>query len=229
MKRARVLAGGFTLVEVLVALFVMALMAGLTWQGIDGISRTRNASQLRLDQTLRINTILAQWEQDLIAVQDVQSVPPFGFDGGTLRIIRTAPEGLQVVAWSLRGRSLMRWSGLPQKTAHDLQESWFASQQLVGNEPRQLKLLDDVLTWQLYCYRGNSWSNCQSSGDVEVEPPQAAPTPGGGASAPGGPASGPPPQPMQTPSPQGVRLVLTLVNGEGTILLTRDIAMGPQL
>lgn len=208
---------GFTLVEVLVALFIMALMASLAWQGVDGISRTRAASQSRLDQTLRLNTVLAQWEQDLQAVQDVQAVPPLGFDGATLRIIRGTPDGLQVVAWSLRGRALMRWSGLPQKTTHDLQESWFASQQLVGNEPRHLTMLENVAAWQLYCFRGNSWSNCQSSGDVEAAP------------APEGSASAPQQQPMQTPAPQGVRVVLSFGTLDATVQLTRDIAMGPQL
>ena len=38
---------GFTLVEVMVALAVLALIAALGWQGIDGIVRTRDASNER--------------------------------------------------------------------------------------------------------------------------------------------------------------------------------------
>ena len=38
---------GFTLVEVLVALVVMATLAVMAWQGVDGIVRTRDASQAR--------------------------------------------------------------------------------------------------------------------------------------------------------------------------------------
>ena len=60
---------GFTLVEVLVALLVMAVMAGMAWQGVDGIVRTRNATQVRLEQALRLNTVIAQWDQDLAAIQ----------------------------------------------------------------------------------------------------------------------------------------------------------------
>ena len=56
---------GFTLVEVLVAMVVMAIMAGMAWQGVDGIVRTRSASQARLEQTLRLNTVIAQWDRDL--------------------------------------------------------------------------------------------------------------------------------------------------------------------
>ena len=40
---------GFTLVEVLVALLVMSLIAGMAWQGIAGMVRTRDASQRRLE------------------------------------------------------------------------------------------------------------------------------------------------------------------------------------
>ena len=34
---------GFTLVEVLVALLIMAVMATMAWQGVDGIVRARSA------------------------------------------------------------------------------------------------------------------------------------------------------------------------------------------
>ena len=53
-------ARGFTLVEVLVALVVMAIMSLMAWQGVDGIVRTREISQARLEQTLRLETVIAQ-------------------------------------------------------------------------------------------------------------------------------------------------------------------------
>ena len=63
-------ARGFTLVEVLVAMVIMAIMAVMAWQGVDGIVRTRNASQQRLATTLRLNTVIAQWDQDLASIQE---------------------------------------------------------------------------------------------------------------------------------------------------------------
>ena len=66
---------GFTLVEVLVALVVMSLMAAMAWQGVDGMIRARDASQRRLEATLRLNTALAQWQQDLASVQETPAVP----------------------------------------------------------------------------------------------------------------------------------------------------------
>ena len=91
---------GFTLVEVLVALLVMAVMAGLSWQGVDGIVRSRDASQLQLERTLRLNTVIAQWDQDLAAIQDSTVVPQaLSCDGAAVRLTRRTPRGLQVVAW----------------------------------------------------------------------------------------------------------------------------------
>lgn len=54
-------------------------------------------------------------------------VPGLNFDGATLRLTRHRPEGLQVVAWTLRGGTLWRWSS-PAVTAMDaLQEHWMRS------------------------------------------------------------------------------------------------------
>ena len=90
---------GFTLVEVLVALLVLALMAGMAWQGVDGIARARSASQGVIDQTLRINAVIGQWESDLARVQDTGAVPALNFDGATLR--RT-PDGGYCVCYPAR-------------------------------------------------------------------------------------------------------------------------------
>lgn len=207
---------GFTLVEVLVALVIMALMAGMAWQGVDGIVRTRDASQKQLEQTLRLNTVLAQWQTDLAAVQDTGAVPPLVFDGATLRMTRSVPDGVQVVVWSMRpqgtGNAWERWAGPAVTGSAALQDSWFTSQQLQGGEPGQLRTLEGLSQWQVYFFQGNSWSNAQSTGNVAVPAPAAA------ASA---------ATPRQA-LPSGVRVVLTFAEGSGLNgTLTRDSLLGP--
>jgi general secretion pathway protein J len=155
---------GFTLVEVLVALVVMALLAALSWQGVDGIARTRQLSQAKLDEVLRLSTGLAQWEQDLQSVQETHAVPALAFDGATVRLTRRTDDGIQLVLWALRDGSLWRWAGRPVGKVRELQDQWFASQQFQGNEPGQLRVLPRVTGWQLYFYRDNSWTNPQSTG-----------------------------------------------------------------
>jgi general secretion pathway protein J len=204
-------AAGFTLVEVLVAMVVMALMAVMAWQGVDGITRSRSVSQERLEYTLRLDTVLAQWEQDLAALQDSRAVPALVVQGRTLLLTRRTEAGLQVVAWALRGGAWWRWAGPAVTTVRDLQESWFSSQQLIGTENGQLRMLDGATSWQIYFFRGNAWSNAQSTGDVDETSPPAAPA-----------------QARQQ-LPQGVRLVLDVADGSAQVTLTRDIALAPQL
>lgn len=233
---------GFTLVEVLVALLVMALMAAMAWQGVDGIVRSRDASQRRLESTLRLNTVIAQWEQDLASLQDTSNVPALSFDGATLRLTRRVPEGIQLVAWALRndgtGAVWQRWASPAQTTRAELQDAWLRSQQFQGQEPGQLRVLDGVSQWQVYFYRGNAWSNAQSSAGTPTSPaapPVAAPPPAppaSGASAPTGtpppPPQAPPAQPAGQPLPSGVRLVLEFAPGSGlTGSLIRDTMLGP--
>ena len=93
---------GFTLVEVLVALLMMAVLASMAWQGIDGIARSRSIADERLEQTLRLNAVLAQWQQDLQSLHDGTAVPTLRFDGANVQMVRDAEGGVQVVVWSLR-------------------------------------------------------------------------------------------------------------------------------
>lgn len=218
---------GFTLVEVLVALGIMATLAVMGWQGVDGIVRTRDASQARLDRTLRLGTVLAQWEHDLASLQETDAVPAFSYDGKTLRLTRRTDDGVQLVAWSLTpatgaaqadagGSQWTRWAGPSVSGSVALQDSWLRSQLLQLNDPGLLRTLDGVSQLQLYCYRGNAWSNCQSSGNVV-----AAAVPASGASGVGVGA--------RTLLPSGLRLVLTFAGGNGHDgTLTRDVAFAAQ-
>ncbi len=210
---------GFTLVEVLIAMMIMAILAGMAWQGVDGIVRTREASQGRMEKLLRVNTVLAQFQQDLEASQDSGALPqPLpSFDGLSLRLTRRTPEGLQLVVWSLRGGTWLRWAGTPVTTTQALQDQWMTSQQFIGNEAGQLRTLTGITEWQAYCYRGNGWSNCQSSAGTDTTAPPATP-----------PGTNPPPQADNDPL-KAVRVVLSFGEGSGfTGNVTRQIALGPQ-
>jgi general secretion pathway protein J len=207
---------GFTLVELLVALSVMGLVAALAWQGVDSMVRTRSAVDARLQAQVRLNTALAQWQHDLQHLHDSGSVPALGFDGQSLRLVREGDEGAQVVVWSARDGRWTRWASPITTRADELQSHWLRSQQLLGREPGHITVLDTLPGWQLFYWRGNSWSNAQSTGDRT-----------GAAGAPG--TAGTPGTPSTPPArealPQGVRLVLQLP--QGPLMRDLQLAGGP--
>lgn len=219
---------GFTLVEVLVALLVMSLMAVMAWQGVDGIVRTREVSGERVERVMRLNTVLAQWETDLTSIEETQVVPALSFDGSSLRLTRRAEAGVQVVSWSLRSGQWYRWAGPVVTRSQLLQESWMRSLQLIANDPGQLAVVRGVIDWQLYFYRGNGWSNAQSSDDLAPAAPAVPPGQRQGQGQ-GRVPDGAQPVAQRVQLPSGVRVVLTFGEGSGlTGALTRDLRLGPQ-
>lgn len=218
---ARRPARGFTLVEVLVALLMMALLTGLSWQALDGVLRSRDDSRVAVDRSVRLSTVLTQWEQDLQAVHETLAVPALSFDGQTLRLTRRSAGGVMLVAWAVRGGRWQRWTTVPFVRTGELQEAWLRSQQLQGSEPGTVQLTEGASQWQIYFARGGQWSNAQSTGDLAM-PIVAAPpaAPASGASAPVAPS---PPATAREALPEAVRLLITL-DGQ---TLTRDIALGP--
>lgn len=193
---------GFTLVEVLVALVVMATMAGMAWRGIDALVRSREIAQANLAQTARLQTVLAQWEVDLRALQDSHTeVQPLAFDGGNLVLTRQAAAGLQVVVWSLREGSLWRWESPALRTVQDLEAQRQRGLQQLAQRNPALRAFDGVAGWQFNCYWGNAWSNCQSTG-----------------------TTGPVNPSKQTQPPSGLRIAMQFAEGSGlTGTLTREL------
>ena len=219
------------------ALTVMAVLAGIAWQGIDAMARTREASQTAVDRTLRLGSVLAQWEADLQALVATGVVPALQVQGQGLgaatRLTREAPGGVRTVVWTLRASGgqgqWQRWQGPVVTEAGALREQWLQSQQLLGSEPGTVAMLDGAASLQIYFHRDRAWTNAQSSGDqAEAEGAGiGAPSEGtGSGSGSGSGTSGGAVTPTagREKLPDAVRLVLNLPQGT----LTRDILLGPQ-
>ncbi|PUE12161.1 type II secretion system protein J [Limnohabitans sp. T6-20] len=209
---------GFTLIEVLVAIGVMALMALMAWRGLDGMLRTQSSLQSRSDDIRTLQAGLAQWHTDLDHLAELPGTPSWDWDGQVLRLTRRSAEApptvasaqtsVQVVAWTWRrdpgrpgGGDWQRWQSAPLTQRQDWQNAWILSQQW-GQTPSDAFRTGQVQIhplagWQLFVHRGGSWTNPLSSDAVTSVANTTAST---NANASGS-------------SPDGVRLVLNLPPG----------------
>lgn len=128
MKRSE---QGFTLIEVMVAIMLMAVVSVIAWRGLDSVTRADQHLQASSEQTEVLLRALNQLQRDIslrasvelnapepsknsaekldgLAAITVRSSDSKGF---RLDIIRSAPvagDGLQRVRWWLKGDSLYR-------------------------------------------------------------------------------------------------------------------------
>ena len=234
---------GFTLVELLVALALMALMATLSWRGLDGMVGANARLTAHADDVLTLQTGLAQWGADLDALALQPNTPSIDWDGRALRLLRrdsqSGTQGLHVVAWSQRlvGSSAywLRWQSPPLTTRAELQAAWSQAArwgQNPSDEDRRLEVrIAPLQSWQLFFYRGGAWTNPLSSADTGAVAPAPAPSPAAAASSSvGGSSTGTAEASgavagaaTDSALPDGVRLRLTLPAGQAVSgVLTRD-------
>jgi general secretion pathway protein J len=205
---------GFTLIELLVAIAVMALLAIMSWRGLDAMSRATAQNQQRADAVLTLQTTLAQWSADLDAVTALAQTRPIDWNGRVLRLTRRSSDAsapaMLVVAWTLRsgvdGTRWRRWQSQPFTTRGEWQQAWNMAaswgQEGGGGETA----LMPVDGWQLFYFRENTWT---PAGELPS-----------GTSNPANPAN---PTGAIVNMPDGIRLVLSLSPGDGLAgAITRD-------
>ena len=200
---------GFTLIELLVAITVMALLAVLSWRGLDAMARAQSQTSQRADDVLTLQAGLGQWKVDLDALTQTLHVNSLDWDGRVLRVTRrtvSGGDGLLVVAWTRRteaGGQWLRWQSPVLRTVGDWNEAWSRATLWAQNASTEDRAREVVVApledWQLFYFRSDAWTNPLSS-----DGSQAAAT---SQQAPAQSAS-------QTAVPDGIRLVLTLPPGQ---------------
>ena len=201
-KSVRHPACGFTLIEVLVALSVMALLALMSWRGLDGMARVQTDMRERVDGVVSVQTGLSQWSSDLDAVVETALVSGIDYDGRVLRLTRRdaslAGSPLRVVGWARRvidgsqnGQAAWaRWQSQPLRSRAELQEAWeqvenWAQSPSAADRQREVAVLG-LDQWQIFYYRNNAWSNpLSTASSTGINPASVAAVP-----VPAVPASG---------------------------------------
>jgi general secretion pathway protein J len=128
---------GFTLIEVMVAILLMAIVSLIAWRGLDSVTRADTHLQASTEHTEALLRTLHQLERDIAlrasielrepllndnddersgqpAAISVRSVDDQSFRLDVIRSAATSQNGLQRVRWWLKDQTLYRAAATPR-------------------------------------------------------------------------------------------------------------------
>ncbi|MEO6921688.1 MAG: prepilin-type N-terminal cleavage/methylation domain-containing protein [Collimonas sp.] len=123
---------GFTLVELIIAVTILAMVAVLGWRGLDGIVRSRISLTAEMEETRGMQLTFAQLQSDCaqIAPKSLMTTRPYLLaQPGRLLLVRMVfadqqPTRLQVVDYRLRDGKLTRQESAPTRDLNVLDTLW---------------------------------------------------------------------------------------------------------
>lgn len=196
---------GFTLVELLVAISILAIVAVLGWRGLDGIVRARVALTDQMEATRGMQLAFAQMQSDcehMVGADELQQRPTLMADAGGMTLVRNvynenSPSQVQVVSYRIRDGVLLRRESQGTRDLVQLDVLWKAATSNADATP-PVALQSGVAAMQVEVWENNAWRPAVAA---PPPPPQQVPGPPEGGRQP------PPPQPT------GLRVAL-LVQGQ---------------
>ncbi|MFA7944242.1 type II secretion system protein GspJ [Pseudomonas brenneri] len=160
---------GFTLIEVMVAIMLMAVVSLIAWRGLDSVTRADAHLQASTEQTQALLRALNQLQLDVSLRAGVELAPPPTADqppaadalpavtvrssdskGFGLELIRSAPtpgDGLQRVRWWLKGDTLYR-AAAPARDRYPLPAPKEAVAVLSQVSDLQVRVWDNDKGWR---------------------------------------------------------------------------------
>ena len=166
MSRSR--RAGFTLVELLVAIGILAMVAVLGWRGLDSIVRARVALTADMETTRGMQLAFAQMENDCqnAAGQELmRGQPALLWDADRLTLVRKVfvenePSRLQVVSYRIVNGQLLRRESPGSRDLSQIAGLW---QAIVSDAPAEnspsVVLQVGVIGMQLQGWVNNAWRN----------------------------------------------------------------------
>ena len=157
-------ARGFTLVELLVAIMILAIVAVLGWRGLDGIVRARQTLTAQMETTRGMQLAFAQLQSDFEHRANpslVHSRPFLQTSDAGLTLVRSVftedqPLRLQVVAYRLREGVLTRRESNATRDLVELDVLWQAAISDTDTTPA-VRLQTGLTDMQVRLWDGSTW------------------------------------------------------------------------
>lgn len=155
---------GLTLIELLIAISVLAFVAVLGWRGLDTIVRTRTALNEDLAQTRGLQLAFAQMQTDSANVASTFLLPdrlPIDIAPNRLTMIRTTggdgrPTYLQVINYRVQDGVLSRREYQPTRDLNEVQQIWQTALNDF-NTGNAVVLQTEVVSMAMRVWDGQGW------------------------------------------------------------------------
>jgi len=169
---------GFTLVELLVAISILAIVAVLGWRGLDSIVRARSSLTMQMETTRGMQLAFAQLQSDCehITRPEVLNGRPFLLTGNDrITLVREVftenqPSRLQVVAYRIINGTLMRRESNVTRDLAELDALWQAYTSDTDTSGA-VGLQSGVAGMQVLVWQNNGWR--QAVGTINTVAQQA--------------------------------------------------------
>jgi general secretion pathway protein J len=157
-------ARGFTLVELLVAISILAIVAVLGWRGLDGIVRARISLTEQIESTRGMQLAFAQLQSDAEHMADPGSLQRRPFllaDTDRMTIVRTVAREnetsmLQVVSYRVVDNVLLRRESIGTRDLVQLDVLWKAAISNLDTTP-PVALQNNVTSMLVQTWENNGW------------------------------------------------------------------------
>lgn len=170
---------GLTLIELLIAITVLAVVAVLGWRGLDSIVRSRIALTAEMERTRGVQLAFAQMERDCANVVSADASyghPPLAAEQQRLILIRRVatenqPVRLQVVSYRIKDGVLYRRASRPTRDLAELNAAWLENPQNISREEVALEAGVTSIAVRVWASTANNWRA------VDMNAPQMEPLP----------------------------------------------------
>lgn len=185
IRTAPVRQRGLTLIELLVAISVLAFVAVLGWRGLDSIVRARVALNDDLEQTRGMQLAFAQMQNDFAQAATRTSMPdrpPLVIGQDRVTLIRKVyadnqPSRLQVVSYQVKNGILTRRESEATRDLTELSKLW-AAMENSADTGQDVTLQSGVAALTMRLWEGNGWGPANVNPGVPSVPGAMAPAPG---------------------------------------------------
>jgi general secretion pathway protein J len=132
-------AGGFTLIEMMIAIAILAVIAVLSWRGLDQVIRGRTTITNAMEDERVVAQLFDQMRIDArqAATDDQAGQPAISINGSRLQIVRGVytpggPPRLQVVRYRLTDGRIVRFASAPLANVGEVRRALASSDSADG-------------------------------------------------------------------------------------------------